>query len=125
MLIYISGAIANDPDYKRKFVEAEKYLTKKGHDVINPAFVSSVLPELKHEQYLHIDKTLIDICDAVYFLKDWGSSEGAREEYNHVNYVNEKWRELERERACRLGGILIDIKDKIKLVFEGDNEDEL
>jgi hypothetical protein len=81
MLIYISGAISNDPDYKRKFADAEKILTKKGHDVINPAFVASALPHLEHEQYLHIDKALIGICDAVYFLKDCGLSKGAREEY--------------------------------------------
>ena len=124
MTVYISGAISNDPDYKRKFCNAEKYLTKKGHDVINPAFVATALPKLEHEQYLHIDKSLIDICDAVYFLKDWGSSKGAREEYEYVNYINNLYKETKIEKIARIG-VFFRIEDKIKLIFEGDNEDEL
>ena len=120
MLIYISGAISSDPDYKRKFADAEKVLTKKGHDVINPAFVASVLPHLEHEQYLHIDKALIGISDAVYFLKDWGTSKGAREEYDAVKYHNEVAQGV--KRLC--DGKWISC-DQIKLIFEGENEDEI
>ena len=113
MLVYISGAITNDPNYKDKFAKAEKYLTDKGHEVINPAKVAESLPELNYGFYLHIDKALIDICEAVYFLKDWGQSIGAREEYLYV---------IERNQRCNtseLGGFMA------KLIFEGDNEDEL
>jgi len=106
MLIYISGAISSDPDYREKFRIVSKRLIEKGHDVINPALFDSCLPELTHEQYLHIDKALIDICDAVYFLKDWGSSKGAREEYEYVRKKNEE-------------------EKLIKLIFEGENEDEI
>jgi hypothetical protein len=113
MLVYISGAITNDPNYKDKFAKAEKYLTDKGHEVINPAKVAESLPELDYGLYLHIDKALIGICEAVYFLKDWGQSKGAREEYLHVIERNQKYNTLE------LGGF------KAKLIFEGENEDEL
>jgi nucleoside 2-deoxyribosyltransferase len=101
MLVYISGAITNDPNYKDKFAKAEKYLTDKGHTVINPAKVAESLPELEHEQYMRIDKAMIDSCDAVYFLKDWEQSKGAREEYLYA------------------------LSNATKLIFEGDNEDEL
>ena len=107
MLIYISGAITNDPYYRRKFETAKTWLMKKGHAVINPAEVADTLPILKHDQYMHIDKSLIDICDAVYFLKDWGSSRGAKEEYNYIKIKN------------------IARNHKIKMFFEGDNDNEL
>ena len=123
MLIYISGAISSDPYYKRKFADAEKVLTKKGHDVINPAYIATALPKMEHEQYLHIDKALIDICDAVYFLKDWGSSDGAREEYIYVIKEND----LRTGRMMPVvDGIqrMNSIKPPIKLIFEGENEKE-
>jgi hypothetical protein len=119
MLIYISGAITNDPNYKDKFAKAEKRLTDKGHKVINPAKVAESLPELKHEQYLHIDESLIDICDAAYFLKDWKESDGAQMEHTYINilkdnYENGVWNQ-----------IVIKTPKERKLIFEGDNEDEL
>lgn len=119
MLIYISGAISNDPDYKRKFTDAEKKLTIQGHKVINPAFVGVVLPELSHNQYLHIDKAMIDICDAVYFLQGWGQSLGAREEWEHIKLENNS-----RDKEIRERGVL-DRPKLIKMIYEGDNEDEL
>ena len=110
MIVYISGAITNDPNYKDKFAKAEKRLTDKGHKVINPAKVAESLPELKHEQYLLIDKAMIDICDAVYFLKDWKESDGAQMEYAYINIWDQ---------------IVIKTPKERKLIFEGDNEDEL
>jgi hypothetical protein len=129
MLIYISGAISNDPDYRNKFAKAEKYLTDKGHEVINPAKVAESLPELKYEQYMHIDEALIDICDAVYFLKDWGQSKGAREEYAYVNDLNKLITRLKMPpddyMYIKFNEMIDRDKEPIKLIFEGDNEDEL
>ena len=118
MLIYISGAITNDFDHRKKFETAKTYLMKKGHEVINPVEVGDELPLLKHEQYLHIDKSLIDICDAVYFLKDWGSSEGAREEYGYcLDRINAENKEFKNAgiMAC----------SDFKLIFESENKEEL
>lgn len=123
MLIYISGAISSDPDYFIKFHKAHIHLENKGHDVINPAYIATALPKMGHEQYLHIDKALIDICDAVYFLKDWGSSEGARKEYIYVIKEND----LRTGRIITIvDGIRMNsIKPPIKLIFEGENENEI
>lgn len=119
MLVYISGAITNDKHYRKKFAKAEKCLTDKGHEVINPAKVADSLPELKHEQYMHIDEALIDICDVVYFLKDWKESYGSQREHTYINilkdnYENGVWNQ-----------IVIKTPKERKLIFEGDNEDEL
>ena len=134
MLIYISGAISSDPDYRVKFLKKQMELEEKGHKVINPSRIGDMLPELKHEQYLHIDKALIDICDAVYFLKDWGLSKGAREEYEYVKDINHTIKKYCTMRENNDGWVAIyEYEDKIlarkgepiKLIFEGDNEDEL
>ena len=33
---------------------------------------------MSHEDYLHICYSIIDVCDAVFMLKDWRQSEGAK-----------------------------------------------
>ena len=129
MLIYISGAITNDPYYRQKFETAKTWLMKKGHAVINPAEVADTLPILTHDQYMHIDESLIDICDAVYFLKDWGSSKGAREEYEYVNDLNKLITRLKMPpddyMYIKFNEMIDRDKEPIKLIFEGENEDEL
>ena len=130
MLIYISGAISSDNNYREKFARAEKHLTDKGHEAINPAKVGDCLPELKHEQYLHIDKSLIDICDAVYFLKDFRKSKGATEEFSHIDCENEFMRIAFSDKTRKYSTFRKFYRDarntfEIKLIFEGENEDEL
>lgn len=51
MIIYISGAISNDFNYKEKFKQAEEKLLKMGHAVLNPTVVP---PMFSWEQHLHI-----------------------------------------------------------------------
>ena len=47
MKIYISGAITNNPNYKKDFERAEDYLQREypSADIINPALVNSFLPK--------------------------------------------------------------------------------
>ena len=81
MIIYISGAISNDFNYKEKFNQAEEKLLKMGHAVLNPTVVP---PMFSHGQHLHIDFAMIDISDGLYMLKDWRDSEGAKMEYDYA-----------------------------------------
>lgn len=81
MRIYISGKITNTDDYIKRFEKAEKELIRQGYEVINPARISACLPALEHEEYMRIDFALLEVCDAIYMLKGWGDSKGAREEY--------------------------------------------
>lgn len=81
MKIYISGKITGTEDYIERFAKAEKELIEQGYEVINPARISTCLPTLEHEEYMRIDFALLEVCDAIYMLKGWGDSRGAREEY--------------------------------------------
>ena len=81
MKIYISGRITNNDNYKNDFKQAAQYLTNQYYIVINPC----CLPlGLKYEEYIHINKAMIDVSDAIYLLKNWEDSNGARIEYDYA-----------------------------------------
>jgi len=76
--IYIAGKITGDPQYKKKFSAVEEGLKKCGHKIMNPA----ILPEgFEHHEYMQICRSMLEICEAVYFLEDWEESMGALKEY--------------------------------------------
>lgn len=86
--IYISGAITNDPDYRRKFALAENVL-KQDHPcarIINPAnneiapFGNVVTPEEIWEAYMEISREQVKQSDIVATLPGWEQSRGAVEE---------------------------------------------
>lgn len=84
MKIYISGKITGDPDYYDKFQRAAIYLRSRGHLVISP----TCLPDgLSYEEYMHVDYALIDVSDAVFFLKDWQDSRGAIDEHRYAHHT--------------------------------------
>lgn len=82
MIVYVSGKITGDPDYVKKFADAELTLRAKGYDVINPCDLCYLF--LSYEQFMHVDFALIDVCDAIYLLKDWTGSSGARREKEYA-----------------------------------------
>lgn len=87
MKIYIAGKITGDPNYKEKFKVAEERLTQEGHVGLNPA----ILPEgLMQENYIHICKAMIDVCEAVYFLNDWTTSKGAKTEMEYATVTGKE-----------------------------------
>lgn len=81
--IYISGKITGDDNYKSKFAEAERILTEKGFNVINPCKVGEY-EFFSYEQFLHIDFALIDCADALFMLEDWKDSKGALREWHYA-----------------------------------------
>lgn len=95
MTVYISGKITGDKDFKRKFLKAKIKLIKQGFNVINPCDISIYEGFLSYEQLLHIDFALIDVADAIYLLKDWTDSNGARLE---LNYAKSKGKEILYEK---------------------------
>ncbi|MCX7858390.1 MAG: DUF4406 domain-containing protein [Deltaproteobacteria bacterium] len=81
MKVYIAGKITGHPSYKEEFAAAEDKLTKEGFTVLNPAF----LPEgFEQTEYHHINRAMIDVCDAVYFLPSWVDSKGAHMEMGYA-----------------------------------------
>ena len=83
MIVYISGKITGDENYREKFAAVEKVLNEKGYKVINPCRIGEY-GFFSYEQYLHIDFALIDCSDALYMLTDWQDSEGATRERHYA-----------------------------------------
>lgn len=80
MKIYISGAITNNPNYKKDFERAEDYLQREypNAEIINPALVNSHLPKYTtHEEYMRMSFCMLDMCDCIYMLSNYENSKGA------------------------------------------------
>lgn len=104
MIIYISGKITGDPDYKAKFGKAAAELRAAGHTPINPAR----LPEgMNKGDYMRINFAQMDSADAIMFLPDWQDSDGARLEHAWTEYVGKE------------------IYDATQCFFEGMTHDEV
>ena len=85
MRVYISGPITGVPDYMDKFAEAEKELKEKSYTVVNPAKINYGMPEdVTYEEYMYIDTSLIELCDAIYMIRGWEMSRGANREYGYA-----------------------------------------
>lgn len=77
--IYIAGPMTGYPDYNRAAFNAKaSELMSEGHIVLNPA----VLPGgLCQSEYMDICLAMVRSADAIYLLKGWEASAGARAEH--------------------------------------------
>jgi hypothetical protein len=88
-IVYISGPMASDPDYRRKFEAAERELRGCGFVVINPA----KNPEgLSYAAYMRLAIAEINECDTLYMLPGWENSRGARAEKAYAESVGKNIR---------------------------------
>jgi len=90
--VYISGGITNVPNYMRNFNKAESKLFNEGYaSIVNPALVNGFLPtDFNHEEYMRVSLAMLECCDAIYMLKGWEESKGAKEEYVYANKLGLK-----------------------------------
>ena len=106
MRIYLSGPMTGLPDHNRAaFAAAAERLRKQGHFVINPAELSALFGSereiagsfknlyfiedfgpgiiLSHklaDSIMAADLAAVRSCDAIYMLRGWESSRGAKKE---------------------------------------------
>lgn len=90
MVIYLSGPIRGNENYKAQFDAAERRILAANegrrvkHEVINPARLvyPKSIPDgrLKEESILNICKGFLNMADAIYMLSGWEDSKGARAE---------------------------------------------
>ena len=77
MKIYLSGKITGETNYKQKFNTVAEELLSYGYVVFNPA----VLPDgFEYEDYMALDLHILSRCDAIFLLRDWKNSPGAKRE---------------------------------------------
>ncbi len=83
--IFISGKMSGIKGYNRKkFKLVEEVLEKSGYLPMNPG----VLPlGFDFDDYLHICKSMIDVCDVVLALSSYVDSKGSQIE---IEYAKEK-----------------------------------
>ena len=89
MRIYLSGPITGQNGYKRVFSTAQELLQEKGHkDVVNPAELDKVLPEIEkmdHEEIVLLCFDLLNTCDAMVMLPGWKKSTGCMAEWGYAH----------------------------------------
>lgn len=77
--VYISGAITGTTDYMERFKAAEKVLKWWGYKTINPAEINSKLPaDTTWSGYMRASIRLLLKADAIYMIRGWKSSKGAK-----------------------------------------------
>ena len=87
-IIYIAGPIS-DPDPAQmlcnihRFAEVENAMIREGFAPINPAADATAvgLGGISYEMVMEKDRSLILVCDAIYFMYNWKDSAGARREH--------------------------------------------
>lgn len=85
-VVYISGAITQNPNYILDFTRAESKLKeaiKYGEydftSICNPALVNANLPkDFTHKDYMRVCFAMMDSCDSIYMLTGWENSKGAK-----------------------------------------------
>lgn len=83
MRVYISGKISGQSadEVEAKFAQAVAQIRAFGHEAVNP-LDNGLGSEASWNEHLVADIALLLGCDAIYLLKDWRNSRGARIERN-------------------------------------------
>ena len=86
MKVFISGPMSGKPNgNKEEFFKAEYKLKGLGYSVFNPAWLRyGYNTEFSEYDMRSIDFTALDHCDAIYMLKGWQYSKGAKAEFEYA-----------------------------------------
>lgn len=97
MRIYIAGKITGNPNYKEQFAAAEERLSKLGYTVVNPVMEEGY----PYRYYINVGLRKLGHCDAIYLLRNWRRSKGARLERKYAKTVGMKIIKEQRKQKER------------------------
>ena len=89
-IVYLSGKITDNPNYKSEFACAELFLIQMGYIVINPADIEEIVDGLTYEQIIQICYRLVDISDIIFMVSGWQKSKGANAELSYAKSLGKK-----------------------------------
>lgn len=79
MTYYISGGMTGIPNLNfPAFDMAKEMLRVEGHGVVSPADLERARGEMTYNQHMLGDLISLSRCDAIYMLRNWQYSNGAR-----------------------------------------------
>jgi hypothetical protein len=89
-MIYIAGQITGLPIEvaEKKFEKAEQDLRRLDLKVINPLKLGIPYSWSWHDQLAECKRVITKEATAIYLLRGWQNSKGAREERDHVDQLN-------------------------------------
>ena len=91
MIVYISGNTSCSNNYERQFANAEKWLTEKGYQVINPISVLAPIKDIINpSQQTSIKVQLITYANAILMLNGWQASKDATFELQVAKAIDKK-----------------------------------
>lgn len=118
MKIYLSGKITGDSNYRQKFSSMEKELLSYGYVVFNPA----VLPDgFEYEDYMDLDFLILSRCDAIFLMRDWRNSPGAKREYEEAKRLGLR---ILTEADFKIRRTLLQLCKDSKRLAEIEQEDD-
>ena len=89
-IVYLSGRITDNDNYKKEFACAELFLSQMGYIVLNPANLEEVGKGLAYEQYLSICYRLVDVADIIFMVSGWQKSKGANAELSYAKSLGKE-----------------------------------
>jgi hypothetical protein len=89
-IVYLSGRISGNDNYKKEFACAEHFLRQMGYIVLNPAELDEIVEGLTYEQYMQICYRLVDIADIIFMVSGWQKSKGANAELSYAKSLGKE-----------------------------------
>lgn len=89
-IVYLSGKITDNPNYKSEFSCAEIFLVQMGYMVVNSARLDKVANLLPYEKYMQICYRLVDVSDIIFMVSGWQKSKGANAELSYAKSLGKE-----------------------------------
>lgn len=89
-IVYLSGKISGNQNYKKEFDAAELFLAQMGYVVINPTNILNELGKLSGRKRMRICYALIDVSEVVFMVSGWQKSRGANAELSYAKSLEKE-----------------------------------